>query len=82
MVIGVPSTFMSNEYAVYGVLPTFCELGGVEVPDDLEVDGKSIAPVILGRIEDGPRRSRALASRSAGQSRVASARRAPADERR
>ena len=37
------------------LLPTFCELAGVEVPADLDIDGKSIAPVILGKAKDGPR---------------------------
>ncbi len=37
------------------LLPTFCELAGVALPAGLEIDGKSIAPVILGRTEKGPR---------------------------
>jgi arylsulfatase A-like enzyme len=37
------------------LLPTFCELGGAEVPDDLEIDGHSIAPVLLGQTKTGPR---------------------------
>ena len=31
------------------LLPTFVELGGGQLPDDLVVDGKSIAPFILGK---------------------------------
>ena len=38
------------------LLPTFCELAGAEIPDGLEIDGKSIAKVITGRAKDGPRR--------------------------
>ena len=30
-------------------------MGGAEVPADLEIDGRSIAPVLLGTQEDGPR---------------------------
>jgi arylsulfatase A-like enzyme len=34
------------------LLPTFVELGGGKVPDDLTVDGVSIAPLILGKEKD------------------------------
>ena len=37
------------------MLPTFAELAGVPLPEGLVVDGKSIAPVILGKDRDGPR---------------------------
>lgn len=37
------------------LLPTFAELGGAELPDGLIVDGKSFAPLILGRAKDSPR---------------------------
>ncbi|MCA9076262.1 MAG: sulfatase-like hydrolase/transferase [Planctomycetaceae bacterium] len=37
------------------LLPTFCELAGAPLPQDVVIDGKSIAPVILGKVEDGPR---------------------------
>lgn len=37
------------------MLPTFVELGGGELPEDLIVDGKSIAPLILGKEKDSPR---------------------------
>lgn len=37
------------------LLPTFVDLGGGKVPDDLTVDGASIAPVILGRAKDSSR---------------------------
>ncbi len=38
------------------MLPTFAELGGAQLPVDTVIDGKSIARVILGKREDGPRR--------------------------
>ena len=37
------------------ILPTFVELAGAKLPSDAVVDGKSIAPVILGEDEQGPR---------------------------
>jgi arylsulfatase A-like enzyme len=37
------------------LLPTFVELAGGKVPDDLKVDGVSIAPVIFGKAQDSPR---------------------------
>lgn len=37
------------------LLPTFCELAGAPVPQDVKIDGKSIAPVMLGKADDGPR---------------------------
>jgi arylsulfatase A-like enzyme len=37
------------------LLPTFVEISGGEVPDDLEVDGVSIAPLLLGNTSDSPR---------------------------
>ena len=37
------------------LLPTFAELGGAEVPPDLEIDGVSIAPLLLGEAADSPR---------------------------
>jgi arylsulfatase A-like enzyme len=38
------------------MLPTFCELSGVEIPPNLKIDGRSIAKVILGKKKDGPRK--------------------------
>lgn len=38
------------------LLPTFAELGSAKVPDDLKIDGVSIAPVILGKANDSPRK--------------------------
>lgn len=37
------------------LLPTFVDLAGGRVPDDLTIDGVSIAPVILGRAKDSSR---------------------------
>ena len=37
------------------LLPTFVELGGGKVPEDLVVDGVSIAPMLLGKSEDTSR---------------------------
>ncbi|MDD7983547.1 sulfatase-like hydrolase/transferase [Lentisphaera marina] len=37
------------------LLPTFVELAGGEIPKDLIIDGKSFAPLILGKKEDSPR---------------------------
>lgn len=38
------------------LLPTFAELGGASVPKDITIDGASIAPVLLGKTDDSPRR--------------------------
>ena len=38
------------------LLPTFVELGGGKVPEDLVVDGQSIAPLILGKENDSKRK--------------------------
>ncbi|MBN2312677.1 MAG: sulfatase-like hydrolase/transferase [Sedimentisphaerales bacterium] len=38
------------------LLPTFAELGGANVPKDLTIDGVSIAPLLLGKSKDSPRR--------------------------
>jgi arylsulfatase A len=37
------------------LLPTFCELAGAEIPDDLVIDGRSFAAVVLGKVVNGPR---------------------------
>ena len=37
------------------LLPTFAELGGAKVPVDSKLDGKSFAPLILGKANDSPR---------------------------
>jgi arylsulfatase A-like enzyme len=38
------------------LLPTFAELGGAKVPKDLTIDGVSIAPLLLGKSKDSPRK--------------------------
>ena len=38
------------------LLPTFAELGGATLPADTVSDGVSIAPVILGKADDTPRK--------------------------
>ena len=38
------------------LLPTFVELGGGKVPDNLVMDGQSIAPLILGKEKDSTRK--------------------------
>ena len=37
------------------LLPTFAELGGAELPKNRTLDGKSFAPLILGKAQDSPR---------------------------
>ncbi len=37
------------------LLPTFCELAGADLPAGVDLDGKSIARVILGEEQDSPR---------------------------
>ncbi|MHC4555806.1 MAG: sulfatase-like hydrolase/transferase [Planctomycetota bacterium] len=37
------------------LLPTFAELGGAEIPKNLQIDGVSIAPVLLGKSKDSHR---------------------------
>jgi arylsulfatase A-like enzyme len=37
------------------MLPTFLELGGGTVPEELVIDGKSIAPLLLGKAKDSNR---------------------------
>ncbi len=37
------------------LLPTFAELGGAALPQDTELDGVSIAPLLLGKASDSPR---------------------------
>ncbi len=37
------------------LLPTFAELGGATLPQGLTLDGKSIAPLLLGKADDSPR---------------------------
>ncbi len=37
------------------LLPTFVELAGAKIPEDLKIDGRSFAPLILGKATDSPR---------------------------
>ena len=37
------------------LLPTFAELGGATLPENTEIDGVSIAPLLLGKTNDSPR---------------------------
>ena len=37
------------------MLPTFIELGGGKVPDNLIVDGESITPLLVGKTKDSSR---------------------------
>lgn len=37
------------------LFPTFCELAGAALPEDVTLDGRSFAPVILGKDSAGPR---------------------------
>ncbi|MFU8893453.1 MAG: sulfatase-like hydrolase/transferase [Luteolibacter sp.] len=37
------------------MLPTFMDLAGATIPDDLEIDGVSIAPHLLGKADSTPR---------------------------
>lgn len=37
------------------LLPTFLELGGVALPQAVTIDGKSFAPLLLGKADDSPR---------------------------
>ena len=38
------------------LLRTFAELGGCVVPEDLKIDGVSIAPLLLGKVKDSARK--------------------------
>jgi arylsulfatase A-like enzyme len=53
----VPSGVVTNALTDFtDLLPTFIELSGVELPSDLTIDGRSIAPLLLGIAEDSPRK--------------------------
>lgn len=52
----VPAGAVTDELTDFSdLLPTFCELAGAELPSGVELDGKSIAGVLLGTEETGPR---------------------------
>ncbi len=53
----VPSGKETNALTDFSdLLPTFVELAGGKVPDDLVVDGQSFAPLILGKENDSKRK--------------------------
>lgn len=52
----VPAGIETDELTDFSdLLPTFCELAGAPLPQDVPVDGKSIAKLILGKQKTGPR---------------------------
>lgn len=52
----VPSGVVTDELTDFSDLfPTFCELAGVRLPSDIQLDGRSIARLVLGKEEKGPR---------------------------
>ena len=52
----VPSGVVTDALTDFtDLLPTFLELSGAEAPSGLIIDGKSIAPLLLGKSEDSPR---------------------------
>ncbi|MDE0264031.1 MAG: sulfatase-like hydrolase/transferase [Bryobacterales bacterium] len=52
----VPAGVVTAELTDFSdLLPTFCELAGAALPQGVQIDGKSIADVILGKRRAGPR---------------------------
>ena len=52
----VPSGVVTDELTDFSDLfPTFCDLAGVRPPRGVQLDGKSIAKLLLGKVEEGPR---------------------------
>jgi arylsulfatase A-like enzyme len=52
----VPAGTQTDELTDFSdLLPTFCELAGASLPENVQLDGKSIARVILGKQPTGPR---------------------------
>ena len=52
----VPTGVVTDELTDFSdLLPTFCELAGAELPGGVRLDGKSIANLLLGREQVGPR---------------------------
>ena len=41
--------------ATMDLLPTFCSLSGAEIPADRTLDGYDLSPLLLGKVEKGPR---------------------------
>ena len=53
----VPSSVETDALTDFSdMLPTFMELGGGQTPDDLVIDGTSIAPLILGKKKNSERK--------------------------
>ena len=52
----VPAGVETDELTDFSdLLPTFCELAGAPLPRGTQLDGKSIARLLLGKEQDGPR---------------------------
>lgn len=52
----VPSGVITDALTDFtDLLPTFAELSGASIPENLTLDGKSIAPLLLGKTENSPR---------------------------
>lgn len=52
----VPAGSETDELTDFSdLLPTFCELADAPLPDGVQLDGKSIAKIILGKQQTGPR---------------------------
>ena len=52
----VPAGVETDELTDFSdLLPTFCELAGVPLPEGTPLDGKSIAKLVLGKDRTGPR---------------------------
>ncbi len=52
----VPSGVVTDALTDFtDMLPTFAELGGAQLPDGMEIDGKSIASVLTGKEQDSER---------------------------
>lgn len=46
----IPACSVNSEIAaIYDLLPTFCDIAGVEVPSDRDIDGRSILPYLLDK---------------------------------
>lgn len=53
----VPQGVVTDALAdVTDILPTFAELAGAKLPDGYTFDGRSLAPLITGKADDGPRK--------------------------
>jgi arylsulfatase A-like enzyme len=50
-----PGSHSDNQGMLMDLFPTFCEIAGAEVPDDL--DGISLLPTLLGKQDNSPERT-------------------------